>query len=471
MNTSSADDKPREECGVFGIYGHPEAAKLSYLGLYALQHRGQESAGIAAVSNGTMRSHKGMGLVADTFDEKILDGLKGNLAIGHVRYSTTGSSLQRNASPVTVEYHGGPLAVAHNGNLTNASRLRTEIQKTGVTFQSTIDSEVLVHLIARQQTGDIGQAIVNALGPVQGAYSLAILTGSEVIAVRDPNGFRPLCLGRLDDAWVVASETCAFDLVGATFVRDVECGEVVVIDAKGPRSYRLPSRPNPTLCIFEFIYFARPDSQIFGQPVQRLREGFGRQLAKEAPASGDVVISVPDSSTPAAIGYAQESAIPFQMGLIRSHYIGRTFIEPDQSIRDFGAKIKYNTVRDVIEGKRVVVVDDSIVRGTTSRKIVKMIRAAGAKEVHMRISSPPIIGPCYYGIDTTLKGSLIAADHSVSEIRDFLGADSLSYLSIEGMLSAARHTGLGFCHACFDGKYPVAVEDRADKFQLEAAAC
>jgi amidophosphoribosyltransferase len=451
-------DKFHEECGVFGIYGHPDAANLTYLGLYALQHRGQESAGIVSTDGKQLYSEKAMGLVADIFNEERIKKLPGHAAIGHNRYSTTGGSIAVNIQPILVNFALGSIAIAHNGNLVNAGILKDELEAYGSIFQSTMDSEVIIHLIAQSRMATLHERIVDALKPVQGSYSLVLITQDELIAVRDPNGFRPLSLAELDGAYVVASETCAFDLIEATYVRDIAPGEMVVINDKGIHS-SFPFKPaEPSHCIFEFIYFARPDSMVFGQNVYSIRKEFGRQLARETGISADVVIPVPDSGVPAALGYAEEAGIPFDTGLIRNHYVGRTFIEPRQSIRHFGVKIKLNPVRDVLKGKRVVVVDDSIVRGTTSKKIVKMIRNAGAAEVHVRISSPPTSYPCYYGIDTPTRQELIAASHSVEEIRKYITADTLGYISQEGLQKVVPHR-MDFCAACFDGCYPVPFPD------------
>lgn len=448
-------DKYKDECGVFGIFGHPEAANMTYLGLYALQHRGQESAGIASSDRTKLHSYKAMGLVADTFNKDILKKLYGNAAIGHVRYSTAGGSNIKNAQPFVVDYSMGGIAVAHNGNLVNAKLLKDELEAYGSIFQSSMDTEVIVHLIATSKASTLIEGIIYALKRVKGAYSLLFLSEDQMIAVRDPNGFRPLVLGKLKDAWVVASETCAFDLIEAEYVREIEPGEILLIDRYNPKSFRPFDKAPHTPCIFEFIYFARPDSNIFGANVYSVRKNFGKELAKEYPVEADIVIPIPDSGVPAAIGYAEASNIPFQMGLIRNHYVGRTFIEPRDNIRHFGVKIKLNTIRDILKGKRVVVVDDSIVRGTTSRKIVKMIRDAGAKEVHMRISSPPTMYPCFYGIDTPTKKELIASSHTVDEIKNYLTADSIGYLGIETLRKAVADMGITFCDACFTGKYPI----------------
>jgi amidophosphoribosyltransferase len=451
-------DKLHEECGVFGIYGHPDAANLTYLGLYALQHRGQESAGIVSTDGKRLYSEKAMGLVADIFNEDRIKKLPGHAAIGHNRYSTTGESIAINIQPILVNFALGSLAIAHNGNLVNSGILKDELEAYGSIFQSTMDSEVIIHLIAQSRMATLHERIVDALSLVQGSYSLLLITQDEMIAVRDPHGFRPFSLGELNGAYVVASETCAFDLIEASYVRDIEPGEMVVINSNGIDS-SFPFKPaEPSHCIFEFIYFARPDSMVFGQNVYSIRKEFGRQLARETSVPADVVIPVPDSGVPAAIGYAEETGIPIDTGLIRNHYVGRTFIEPRQSIRHFGVKIKLNPVRDVLKGKRVVVVDDSIVRGTTSKKIVKMIRSAGATEVHMRISSPPTAYPCFYGIDTPTRQELIASSHSVEEIRKHLTADSLGYISLEGLQKVVPHR-MNFCAACFDGHYPVPFPD------------
>ncbi len=453
-------DKFQDECGVFGIYGHPEAANLTYLGLYALQHRGQESCGIVASDGERLRAFKGMGLVADVFKrDSIFEELPGRSAIGHVRYSTAGGNDFKNCQPIMVDYHRGSIAVAHNGNLVNAQEIRNELEQSGSIFSTIADTEVIIHLLARAQCDSLPERVTEALQRVKGAYSLVFLTETRLVAVRDPNGFRPLVLGKLDGAYVVASETCAFDLIEAEFIREIEPGEMILIDKQGMHSYRpfgpaVPASP----CIFEYIYFARPDSTIFGRQVYGVRKEFGRVLAREHGVEADVVIPIPDSGVPAAIGYAEESGIPFQLGLIRNHYVGRTFIEPQQSIRHFGVKIKLNPVREVIEGKRVVVVDDSLVRGTTARKIIKMIRNAGAAEVHMRISSPPTSFPCYYGIDTPTRKELISSSHTVEEINRYITADSLGYLSREGMREAAgapEGSPGHFCDACFSGQYPV----------------
>jgi amidophosphoribosyltransferase len=449
------EDKFHDECAVVGVYGCPEAAKLTYLGLYALQHRGQESTGIVASDGQHIHAEVGMGRVNDFFTERRLTHLPGHLAIGHNRYSTTGSSVLRNAQPLLVDYARGSLAIAHNGNLVNAQRLRAELEAHGSIFRSTTDTEVILHLVAQSHAEEVLDSIVEALQQVRGAYSLVMMNRTELFAARDPHGFRPLCLGQLGDGYVIASETCALDLIEATYLRDVAPGELLRISAAGLQSYfPLPPAPS-TQCIFELIYFARPDSDIFGHNVYLIRKALGRQLAREAPVAADVVIPVPDSGLPAALGYAEEASIPFDTGLIRNHYVGRTFIEPQQSIRHFGVKIKLNAIKRFLEGKRVVVVDDSIVRGTTSKKLVHMIRQAGAKEVHVRISSPPITHPCLYGIDTPTRTELIAANHTVDEMRDYIEADSLAYLSHAGMMRVAHAQDQSYCSACFTGQYPI----------------
>lgn len=456
----------REECALMGVYGHPEAANLVYLGLYALQHRGQEASGIVASDGDLLLSHRGLGLVADVFDEDVLGRLTGSVAIGHNRYATSGRTLLKNAQPFVVEFAHGGLAVAHNGNLVNAVELRAELEARGSIFQSSVDTEVVVHLIAQAAGESLVDRVVAGLRKVRGAYSLLFLSQREIIAVRDPHGFRPLVLGRIKEAAIFASETCALDLIGAEYVREVAPGEVVVASADGLRSFfPFPAAPR-TRCVFEHVYFARPDSTVFGRNVYQVRKMLGRQLAREAPVPADLVVPVPDSGVPAALGYAEESGLPFDFGLIRNHYVGRTFIEPQDAIRHFGVKVKLNAQQQVLEGKRVVVVDDSIVRGTTSRKIVTMLRAAGAREVHMRISSPPTTGPCYYGVDTPTRAELIATGNSVDAIREFITADSLAFLSEEGLYAFSGGDHSGYCDACFTGRYPVPVSDDTRTRQL-----
>jgi len=455
-------DKFREECGVVAIYAHAEAEKLAYLGLHALQHRGQESAGIVTSDGMTLRTHRAMGLVADVFVEDVLVRLKGTLAIGHSRYSTTGDSALLNAQPILVQSNKGPIAVAHNGNLVNAQEIRSRLEAQGSIFQTTSDTEVIVHLIALSREQTLPDAMADALRRVEGAFSLVMVSTDRVFAARDPRGFRPLAMGRISgqegmkqDTIVFASETCAFDLIGATYERDVKPGELLIVGPEGIASrFYSPVAPQSS-CIFEHVYFSRPDSTVFGRPVQVSREELGRQLALEAPVEADLVVPVPDSGVTAAVGYAAESGIPFRFGLIRNHYVGRTFIEPRQSVRDFGVRLKLNPVRSLLRGKRVVLIDDSIVRGTTSKKIVRMIRNAGAAEVHMRISCPPTISPCFYGVDTPSKKQLIAANQSVEEIRQYIGADSLAYLSLEGLKKAcADGEKTTYCTACYTGVYP-----------------
>ena len=460
-------DKFKDECGVFGIHGHREASKMTYLGLYALQHRGQESAGIAASDGEMIHLSRAMGHVADVFDEAELTRLGGTSAIGHVRYSTAGESKLANAQPIRVDCVHGPIAICHNGNLVNAAELRDELVGQGSIFQTNSDTEVILHLYAKSKAGTLEEAIVESLARVRGAFSLAVLTRQHLVAVRDPHGFRPLALGRLDGAWIVCSETCALDLIGATYVRDVEPGEVVVASASGLRSVK-PFGPAPmSQCVFEHVYFARPDSYVFGESVNEVRTDLGRRLARESGVEADVVVPIPDSGVCAAVGYAEASGIPMRMGLIRNHYVGRTFIQPQQSIRHFGVKVKLNPVRSIIEGRRVILVDDSIVRGTTSRKIVRMVRSAGAKEVHMRISCPPTISPCFYGVDTPRRSELIGATHTLEEIRKYVDADSVAYLSLEGLTGAVKGGGSKYCTSCYTGVYPVAFpRDEAAYLQL-----
>ena len=470
-------DKFREECGVVAIYGNPEASKLAYLGLHALQHRGQESAGIASSNGANLFAHKAMGLVVDIFTEDALARLPGSLAIGHTRYSTSGDSALLNAQPIMVDCNKGMIALAHNGNLVNAPHIRSRLEGQGSIFQTTSDTEVIVHLIAQSREQTLPEAIADALRRIEGAFSLVIMTRDRIFAVRDPRGFRPLCIGWIrhpagprEDTVVFASETCAFDLIGATYERDVKAGEMVVVGPEGVSSRFYAPATAQTSCIFEHVYFSRPDSVIFGRPVEESREQLGRRLAREAPVEADIVVPVPDSGVAAAMGYSAESGLPFRFGLIRNHYVGRTFIEPEQRVRDFGVRLKLNPVRSVLQGKRVVLIDDSIVRGTTSRKIVRMIRDAGASEVHVRISCPPTISPCYYGVDTPTKKQLIAANKSVEEITDFIGADSLAYLSLDGMKEACGEgEKTTYCTACYTGDYPTQYIDVEEIKPVEAA--
>ncbi|HVO51985.1 MAG TPA: amidophosphoribosyltransferase [Thermoanaerobaculia bacterium] len=470
-------DKFRDECGVFGIFGHPDAANLAYLGLYAMQHRGQESAGIVTWTGQRMAVEKQMGYVADIFDESRLARLPGHSAIGHVRYSTTGESRLENAQPIVYNTNKGPLAIGHNGNLVNADEIRRELEQEGSIFTTSSDTEVFLHLMARSRREDVVGALREALARVRGAYSIVLLARDRVLAARDPQGVRPLTMGRLKvpgqpDATVVASETCAFDLIDAEPLRDVEPGEIVVFDAGGTASASFAMGQRTGFCVFEHVYFARPDSSIFGKSVADSRRAFGQRLAREHPVPADIVVPVPDSGMFAALGFAEESGIRYGMGLVRNHYVGRTFIEPKQSIRNFGVKVKLNAVRSVVGGKRVVLVDDSIVRGTTSKKLVRMLKAAGASEVHMRISSPPTVNPCHYGIDTPRRKELIASAKAIEEIRAFIEADSLGYLSLEGMLAAFGHGDHETCSACFSGRYPVplrAPDPQATLFPAEEA--
>ena len=450
-------DKFHDECGVVGVYGHPDAANLVYLGLYALQHRGQESAGIAASSNGKMHLEVGMGLVADVFSDVRLKKLPGNIAVGHNRYSTTGVSRVKNAQPCLIEYSGGSVAMGHNGNLVNASEIRKELGVAGAIFQSTNDSEVIVHLMAQSRRNSFVDRAVAALSQVKGAYSIVLMSENELVAARDPQGFRPLCLGKLDGAYIVASESCVMDLVEAEFIREIEPGELILINQFGVKSFHPFQKASTKQCVFEHIYFSRPDSYLFGHSVYSTRKLMGKALAREKPVEADVVVPVPDSGVISAMGYSEEAKIPFQMGLIRNHYVGRTFIEPQSQIRNFGVKIKLNAVKPVIEGKRVIIIDDSIVRGTTSKKIVRMLREVGAREVHVRISSPPTTHSCFYGIDTPTKGELIASNMDIDQTCKYLGADSLHYISLEKMLEIFGEQKDDFCAACFDGRYPVDV--------------
>ncbi|MBF0461704.1 MAG: amidophosphoribosyltransferase [Magnetococcales bacterium] len=465
------DDHFHDACGVFGVFNHAEAANLVYLGLYALQHRGQESAGIVSVENRIFHVNRGRGLVADVFKRPDLDQLTGRQAIGHVRYSTSGGSATvRNIQPLVVDTAHGGLAVAHNGNLVNGVEMRRQLERQGSLFQSTMDTEVVVHLSARSQRKTLPERLVEALHQVRGAYALLAMGEDCLIGVRDPDGMRPLVLGKWPDreSYVLSSETCALNLVEAQFVRDIRPGEMVVITAKGVESFfPFPKRDSQHICIFEYIYFARPDSTIDGINVYESRKRIGARLAKEFPLAADVVVPVPDSGVPAALGYSQASGIPFELGIIRNHYVGRTFIEPQQAIRHFGVKIKLNTNPNILEGKKVVLVDDSLVRGTTSRKIVKMVRAAGASEVHMRISSPPTTHPCYYGIDTPTRRELLAANHTIEEMRTYITADSLGFLSLKGLYKAVNNGhDCGFCDACFSGNYPIVFPKHEEEPQL-----
>jgi amidophosphoribosyltransferase len=453
------DDRPHDECGVVGISGVDNAAQQAFLAMYALQHRGQEAGGIVSFDGEKPWIHKGAGLVSEIFDPEALERLDGRTAIGHVRYSTAGGSGPANIQPITARYARGDLALAHNGNLTNQLDLRTRLVEEGAIFRSSSDSETLVHLIAKSRKPTVDEQVADALGHLEGAFSMAVAVDDTIYAARDPRGFRPLMLGRMDDGHVVVSETCALDILGAEYVRDLEPGEVIRI--RGSEVVQLPSlapAPRPSPCVFELVYFARPDSRLWGVSVDRARRAFGRQLAKEHPVEADAVISVPDSANSAALGYAEESGIPFELGLLRNHYVGRTFIKPDQKDRDFGARMKYNPVREVLEGKRVIVVDDSLVRGTTSRSLVRMLRGVGATEVHFRIGSPPVRHPCFYGIDMPTRGELIASQLEAPQIAERLGADSLGYLSLDGMVGAVEEAG-PYCTACFSGDYPAPLID------------
>jgi len=460
-------DKFHDECGVVAIFAHPEAEKLAYLGLHALQHRGQESAGIVSSDGLSLRQHKAMGLVADIFTEEVLKPLRGSLAIGHTRYSTAGDSALLNAQPILVQSNKGAIALAHNGNLVNANVVRSRLEAQGSIFQTNSDTEVIVHLIALSREHTLPEAMADALRRVDGAFSLVMMSADRIFAARDPRGFRPLAMGRIPatdgharDTIVFASETCAFDLIGAEYVRDVKPGELIVVGPEEITSRFYSTSAPQSSCIFEHVYFSRPDSVVFGRAVQTSRENLGRQLAKESPVEADLVVPVPDSGVTAAVGYAAESGLPFRFALIRNHYVGRTFIEPSQSVRDFGVKLKLNPVRSLLKGKRIVLIDDSIVRGTTSRKIVRMIRNAGATEVHMRVSCPPTISPCYYGVDTPSRKQLIAANKSVNEIRDYIGADSLAYLSLDGLKKACGEGDqTSYCSACYTGVYPTDIID------------
>src|SRR5438034_4632272 len=465
---SSMQHYPKHYCGVFGIYGHPNAAELTYYGLYALQHRGQESAGIVTCDGRQFRKHVGMGLVSQIFDSDNLHALVGSMAVGHTRYSTTGSSQLSNAQPMTVNSSKGQLAIAHNGNLTNAAELRDALESKGLMFQTTVDSEVILNLLAQPPLGGNENNLVQTVRRIEGAYSLVIMTEEELIGVRDPHGFRPLSIGRLGEGWVLASETCAFDLIHAKFVRDVQPGEIVIINEDGLKSIQaFPEHERRAFCIFEYVYFARPDSTIANRNVYKVRVEMGRQLAREHPIAADIVVPVPDSGNCAALGYSEESKIPFEMAFVRNHYVGRSFLQPTQLIRDFDVRVKLNLITELVKGKRVIVVDDSIVRGTTSQARVNQLKAAGAKEVHVLVSCPPHMNPCVYGIDFPDRNKLMAANHSLEEIRRYLNADSLHYLSQEGMIKATGLPADSFCMACYDGRYPVAYDPAVDKHIIE----
>ncbi len=467
-NKDFESDKPKEECAVVGVYGHPKAAYFTYLGLYALQHRGQESSGIVSNERGKFYKHVDLGLVADVFsDIHNLEKLKGNTAIGHNRYSTTGSTQPINAQPLVVSSKHGPMAISHNGNFVNAQELHEQLENEGAIFQTTTDTEIVLHLIARSKKATIVEKIIDSLNQIKGAYSLAILTCNELIAIKDPRSFRPLCIGKKEEAYIIASESCALDIMDAEFNREIEPGEIVVFDQNGMISYWLGEKTERKACIFEFIYFSRPDSWIFWEKVDKARRRLGKALALENPVEADRIISVPDSSNTAALGYAQESGIKFEIGLIRNHYIGRTFIHPVQSMRDFNVRIKFNPVQGILKDKRVIIVEDSIVRGTTLKLLARMIRKAGAKEIHVRVSSPPIRFPCYYGMDFPTKEELIANNMSVEEIQKYLEVDSLTYLSMKGLLNAVPHEKGGYCTACFSGEYSIVPKNKIEKFQLE----
>ncbi len=463
-------EKPRDHCGVFAVFGHPDATVLTYYGLYALQHRGQESAGIVAtVGDGEpLQRHVGMGLVSQVFNDSILKSLKGTRAIGHTRYSTTGASELKNAQPILVDCSRGQIAMAHNGNIVNANILRDQLEANGSIFQTSVDSEVILHLLAKPRSEDRDSNLCKTMGQVRGAYSLVIMGEREIIGIRDPHGFRPLSIGKLDGAYILSSETCAFDLIHASFVRDVKPGEIVILDNQGIHSVQMDTPPNrQALCVFEYVYFARPDSNLEGRTVAQVRREFGRQLARECPVEADVVVPVPDSGNYAAMGFSDESGIPLEFAFVRNHYIGRTFLQPTQLIRDFNVRVKLNLIQKAVAGKRVVVVDDSIVRGTTARARMINLREAGAKEVHMRVSCPPHRHPCHYGIDFPTSRELIANNHSMEEIKSYLGADSIGYLSLEGMIRSTGHPSTHFCTACFTGEYPVPFESDLDKYIME----
>jgi len=465
-------DRPRDECGVFGVYDHPEAARLTYFGLYALQHRGQESAGIAVFRDESIHLHKNMGLVPDVFNDQVLAGLSGRTAIGQVRYSTTGGSTLINAQPFVVRHKKRSYAVAHNGNLVNAHTLRNELEASGSIFQSTMDTEIFLHLLVKNLDQGLEGALKATVDKLEGAYSFLVLTSEgEMVGIKDPLSFRPLCLGKLNGNFVLASETCALDLVGAEFVRELDPGEILIIDKNGARTIHRATPGRRSFCIFEFIYFARPDSNIFSHNVYTMRKAMGRNLAREMPVDADMVMPFPDSGVYAGLGYSEESGVPFEMAMIRNHYVGRTFIQPSQSMRDFSVRIKLNPVRDILKGKRVVVIEDSIIRGTTTRSRVKSLREAGAKEVSMVVSCPPHRFPCYYGIDFSSKGELIASQQEVDQIRDFLGLDYLGYLSLEGLVAATQINHSDFCLSCFSGDYPVPLEAGFSKTCFEDDIC
>ena len=468
LNPPHSMEYPKHYCGVFGIYGHPNASELTYFGLYALQHRGQESAGIVSCEKGEFHSHLGMGLVPQIFKEENFKNLPGPMALGHTRYSTTGSSHIRNAQPLTGVCARGHVAIAHNGNLTNAATLREELEDGGAIFQTTVDSEIVLHLLAQPTLGGHENNLIETVHKIEGAYSLAIMTETELIGIRDPYGFRPLCIGKVGDAYVLSSETCALDLIHAKFVRDVEPGEIVIISANGLKSIQaFPAQERRAFCIFEYVYFARPDSNIADRNVYKVRVNMGRQLAKEFPIEADVVVPVPDSGNCAALGYSDESKIPFVMAFVRNHYVGRSFLQPSQLIRDFDVRVKLNLIAELVKDKRVIIVDDSIVRGTTCKTRVNNLKEAGAKEVHVLVSCPPHRNPCVYGIDFPDRSKLMAANYSLDEIRQYLNADSLGYLSKEGMVAATELPAKGFCMACYDGNYPVLYNPELDKHIME----
>ncbi len=467
LATHMDSDRPKEACGIFGVYNHKEAAKLTYFGLYALQHRGQESAGIVVSDGKNIVEHKAMGLVPEIFNEHILEGLRGHIALGHVRYSTTGSSILANAQPFRIHYSGRQFAIAHNGNLVNARALREDLESGGSIFQTSMDSEVFLHLTARSMKFGLEEALKRVMLQVKGAYSLVLMTEDSLVAMRDPNGFRPLSLGRLNSSYVIASETCAFDLVQAEFIRDIEPGEILFINKEGLKSLKAVESPRRSFCIFELIYFSRPDSWVFGQNVYVFRKRQGEYLAQQYKIDADLVMPFPDSGNYAAIGYAQTSRLPLEMGMIRNHYVGRTFIQPSQSMRDFGVRVKLNPVKPILCGKKVIVIEDSIVRGTTAKNRIKTLKNIGVKEIHMLVSCPPHRYPCYYGIDFTTKGELIAAKMTIEEIRDYIGLDSLGYLSIESLVKCTAIPRENLCLACFDGKYPVEIDPSFKKTCFE----